>query len=120
MLSESFAVLAVMERFDESLALLSHTLCWPLEELAYLKVNEHRSSYARPEPEAVRELEKILSVDLMLVSESQSESESENADHMHTTRRLARSTRGPPTTRHPPPATRHPPPVQICDGRAGP
>mmetsp|Transcript_93460 Transcript_93460/g.267435 ORF Transcript_93460/g.267435 Transcript_93460/m.267435 type:complete len:304 (-) Transcript_93460:156-1067(-) len=73
MLGDTFAVLAVMERFDESLALLSHTLCWPLEELAYLKVNEHKSSYARPEPAAVTELQKILSIDLQLYNFATSE-----------------------------------------------
>ncbi len=36
---ETFDLVMVMERFDESLVLLADLLCWPLEEVMYLKQN---------------------------------------------------------------------------------
>ncbi|TRY61264.1 hypothetical protein TCAL_07456 [Tigriopus californicus] len=39
-LDRQMDLVLIMERFDESLVLLSDLLCWPIDELSYLKQNE--------------------------------------------------------------------------------
>ena len=39
-IEHEFDFILIMEHFDLSLALLALELCWPLEDLAYLRANE--------------------------------------------------------------------------------
>ena len=37
---DDFDLVMIAERFEESLVLLSELLCWPLEDMVYLKTNQ--------------------------------------------------------------------------------
>ena len=43
-LDNQFNLVLLAERFDESLVLLAELLCWPLEDLRYLKQNARKAS----------------------------------------------------------------------------
>ncbi|XP_047497908.1 galactosylceramide sulfotransferase-like [Penaeus chinensis] len=46
-LNRRFDLVMILERFDESLVLLKHLLCWTTDDIAYLKINElgNRAKY---------------------------------------------------------------------------
>ena len=39
-LDAQFDLVMILERFDESLVLLQDLMCWPTEDIVYLKQNE--------------------------------------------------------------------------------
>ena len=42
-LDSQFDLVLILERFDESLVVLQDLICWPTEDLVYLKQNERTS-----------------------------------------------------------------------------
>ncbi|XP_037777125.1 galactosylceramide sulfotransferase-like [Penaeus monodon] len=54
-LNESFDLVMVAERFDESLVLLKHLMCWNTEDVAYAKAKVRRPTYRAELSEAQKD-----------------------------------------------------------------
>ena len=46
-LDAQFDLVLILERFDESLVLLQDLMCWPTEDIVYLKQNERIAKASR-------------------------------------------------------------------------
>lgn len=63
----TFDLVLIAERFDESMVLLKHLLCWNFEDVTALRVNAQRSSTKSTlSPQARRVLKQWLAADYML------------------------------------------------------
>ena len=63
---EKFHLVMIVERFDESLVLMRHQLCWDLEDMISLKLNARKAQQSRIDETTRDELKKLLAADYTL------------------------------------------------------